>query len=174
MTDFAIRDVTADDAQELLSIYSHYVLNTAISFEYDVPTVTEFSERILHIKENFPYICAVEGGKILGYAYAGAFHPRAAYQWCAELSIYLRTDAQKRGLGRVLYEELERQLKALGILNLYACVATTTHEDEYLTNNSVQFHSHLGFKICGEFHKCGKKFDRWYDMVWMEKIIGNH
>lgn len=76
------------------------------------------------------------------------------------------------GLGRRLYEELADRLKKMGILNLYACIGYPQVEDEYLTKNSAEFHAHLGFELVGTFHNCGYKFDRWYDMVWMEKIIG--
>ena len=69
-------------------------------------------------------------------------------------------------------EELADRLKKMGILNLYACIGYPQVEDEYLTKNSAEFHAHLGFELVGTFHNCGYKFDRWYDMVWMEKIIG--
>ena len=172
MKNYTIKDVTVKDAESLLEIYSPYVLNTAISFEYAVPSLQEFKERIERISKNFPYICLIADGKIQGYAYASAFHEREAYKHCAELSIYLSKDAQKHGYGRALYQELESRLKKIGIINAYACIATTDTEDEYLTNNSEQFHSRLGFKKCGEFQKCGLKFGRWYNMIWMEKIIG--
>ena len=77
-------------------------------------------------------------------------------------------------MGRMLYEALETVLKEMGILNLYACIGYPETEDEYLTRNSADFHAHLGFEKVGEFHKCGYKFDRWYSMIWMEKIIGEH
>ena len=82
--------------------------------------------------------------------------------------------AGKCGIGRKLYETLEEQLAQQGIKNLYACIGSPIEEDEYLTNNSEQFHAHLGFVKVGEFHKCGFKFGRWYNMIWMEKIIGEH
>ena len=97
---------------------------------------------------------------------------RAAYDWSSELTIYLDPNARKGGLGRRLYEELADRLKKMGILNLYACIGYPQVEDEYLTKNSAEFHAHLGFELVGTFHNCGYKFDRWYDMVWMEKIIG--
>ena len=171
---FEIRSATPDDAGQLLEIYSHYVTNTAVSFEYEVPSLKEFKSRIEGILKKYPYLCVVEDGKILGYAYANTFKERKAYQKCVELSIYLSKGCQRRGYGRALYEALESRLKKIGILNAYACIATTEIEDEYLTNNSVHFHSHLGFKKCGEFKKCGIKFGRWYDMVWMEKMLGEH
>ena len=79
-----------------------------------------------------------------------------------------------KGYGRALYKELEKQLRAQSILNRYACIASPIEEDEYLTNNSEQFHTHLGFKCVGEFHQCAYKFGRWYNMIWMEKFIGEH
>ncbi len=99
---------------------------------------------------------------------------RAAYDWAAELTIYLDHDARRGGMGRVLYEALADRLKAMGVLNLYACIGYPLVEDEYLTKNSAQFHEHLGFTLAGTFHNCGYKFGRWYDMIWMEKIIGEH
>ena len=83
-------------------------------------------------------------------------------------------DAKGKGYGRLLYEALENKLKAMEILNLYARIGSPVKEDEYLTRNSEQFHEHLGFVKVGEFHKCGYKFNRWYNMTCMEKIIGVH
>ena len=77
-------------------------------------------------------------------------------------------------MGRKIYEALEKSLHDMGILNLYACISYPEKDDEYLTTNSADFHEHLGFVKVGEFHKCGYKFNRWYDMIWMEKIIGKH
>ena len=82
--------------------------------------------------------------------------------------------ARRRGYGRSLYGELERILKDKGITNLYACIGDPIEEDEYLTRNSERFHARMGFRKVGTFHKCGYKFNRWYNMIWMEKIIGEH
>ena len=119
-------------------------------------------------------IVAEEDGRVMGYAYAGPFVGRAAYAWSCEMSIYLDHTSRNRGLGRALYEAMEARLAAMGILNLYACIGATEHEDEYLTNNSAGFHAHMGYTLAGTFRKCGYKFGRWYDMIWMEKIIGEH
>ncbi len=170
-----IRPVVTADASRLLEIYSHYVANTVITFEYDVPSIEEFERRIETTTRKYPYLCIEKDGIIVGYAYAGEFKSRAAYQWDVELSIYIDKDFHKQGLGKVLYVALEQELKRRGFLNLYACIAVpNAKEDEYLTYNSQQFHEHLGFKTVGTFHDCGKKFNRWYAMVWMEKIIGEH
>lgn len=174
MQDVVIREAFPDDASALLSIYRWYVENTAITYEYDVPTEEEFRQRIRNTIARYPYLIAEQNGEILGYAYAGAFHPRAAYAWCAELSIYLRQDVRGRGLGSRLYDELSARLQKMGILNLEACIACTDQEDEFLTNASVRYHKRMGFREVGTFNHCGYKFGRWYDMIWMEKIIGDH
>ena len=102
------------------------------------------------------------------------FNERAAYDWCCELSIYLDHHAQRQGLGRQLYAALETKLKKMGITNCYACIAYPQQEDTYLNDHSARFHEHLGFQTVGYFHQCGYKFGRWYDMIWMEKMIGEH
>ena len=169
-----LRTATLQDAKDILSIYAPYVRNTAITFEYDVPTLEEFTDRIMHTLEKYPYIVAEYDDKIVGYAYAGAFHERAAYDWAVETSIYVDQAMKKMGIGKLLYNELEKILALQNITNLYACIGYPEVEDEYLTKNSVQFHEHLGYRFVGEFYKCGYKFNRWYNMVWMEKNIGEH
>ena len=170
--DMRIRSATREDAERLLEIYSYYVENTAISFEYDAPSLEDFTNRIVNTLKKFPYLVVEEDGVAQGYSYAGPFKERAAYNHSCEISIYLARESKGRGYGRKLYEALETALKAEGILNLYACIGDPIIEDEYLTKNSEQFHQHLGFVKVGEFHKCGYKFGRWYNMIWMEKIIG--
>ena len=174
MTEITIRDATLDDAERLLEIYSYYVENTAITFEYGVPSIEDFRSRMKHTIEKYPYLVIEKDCVVQGYAYAGSFVGRAAYDWSCEMTIYLDHTLQKQGYGRKLYEALELALKDMGILNLYACIGYPDVEDEYLTTNSADFHSHLGFTEVGRFHQCGYKFGRWYDMIWMEKVIGEH
>lgn len=169
-----IRVATEQDAEKLLEIYAPYIENTAITFEYEVPSVQEFADRIQTTLKKYPYLVAEIDGEAAGYAYAAAFHPRAAYQWAAESSIYVRRDRRKQGIGRILYETLEQILVHQNILNLNACIAYADEEDAYLTHDSIRFHQHLGYQMVGEFHQCGYKFERWYHMVWMEKHIGSH
>lgn len=169
-----IRNAKPADAYRLLEIYDYYVRNTAITFEYDTPSLEEFTARIENTMKRYPYLVATVAGRIEGYAYAGVFKNRAAYDWSCETTIYIANDARKSGLGRMLYEALEEKLKTMGILNMYACIAYPDTEDEYLTKNSAAFHEHLGYTKVGEFHKCGYKFGRWYNMIWMEKFIGEH
>jgi len=169
-----VRVVSPADAEELLQIYRPYVEKTVITFETEVPDVEEFRSRIAKTLQKYPYLAVVKDGEICGYAYTWAFVGRAAYDWAAETTIYLREDQKKQGLGRLLYEKLEMVSEAQHILNLNACIGVPVVPDEYLTRNSEQFHAHLGYRRVGEFTQCGYKFGRWYDMVWMEKLLGEH
>ncbi len=169
-----VRRANISDAEAIQKIYRYYVEDTAITYEYDVPSVEEMEKRMQLTMEQFPYYVVEKDGKILGYCYAGHYHPRAAYQWCAELSIYLDKDARGQGLGRLLYDTIEKELKKMGYLNLYACIAHAPKEDSYLKNDSEAFHKKMGFKHISHSHKCAYKFNTWYDMVWMEKHIGRH
>lgn len=169
--DYKIRVARKEDAEKLLKIYAPYVENTAITFEYTVPTKDEFKKRIENTLKKYPYIAAERNDEILGYAYAGELYHREAYMHSAETSIYVARNGRGRGIGTVLYDELEKLLLKQGITNLYACIAYAETEDEFLTNGSVRFHEKRGFSIAGKFNKCGYKFNRWYDVVWMEKQI---
>lgn len=175
MPSLHLRPAVPEDAGELLSIYRPYVEHTAVTFEYAVPTPAQFTQRVRDTLATHPYLVAEAEGTLLGYAYAAPFHPRAAYQWAAETTIYLRQDQRGRGLGRALYQALERCLAAQHIQNLNACIADPAQAgDPYLTGASAAFHARMGYQLVGRFHKCGYKFGRWYDMVWMEKILGAH
>ncbi|MBQ0052669.1 MAG: N-acetyltransferase [Treponema sp.] len=169
-----IRPATVQDAAALLEIYRYYVECTSITFEWTVPTSEEFADRIEKTLKKYPYLVAEIEGKPVGYAYASTFKDREAYDWCIETSIYVHKDLKRSGIGRALLEELELRLKNQGILNSNACIAKAEVEDEYLTNDSIFFHEKMGYSLVGEFHKCGKKFGRWYNMVWMEKFLGEH
>lgn len=172
--DISIRFAKPEDAKELLKIYAYYVTDTAISFETEVPSEEEFKLRIEEVLKSYPFIVACKDDEILGYAYLHSFVGRKAYELSAETTIYLNPDKKKMGIGKKLYSVLEDVAKAQNITNLYSCIGYVDKEDEYLNNNSVQFHEHIGFRIVGKFENCGHKFGRWYHMVWMEKIIGEH
>lgn len=174
MGEVQIRTAKISDAEDILAIYGYYVEHTAISFDYDAPSLAEFKERIRKTLEKYPYLVAVRDGKIVGYSYAGSFVGRAAYDWSAELTIYLSPEEKGHGTGRKLYERLETELADMGIRNMYACIGDPLEEDEYLTRSSENFHAHMGFTKVGTFHKCGYKYGRWYNMIWMEKIINSN
>lgn len=269
MGELTFRVARPEDAEALLAIYAPYVEETAITFEYEVPSVEAFRARIAHTLATYPYIVVVEEQEanagtgrvdgasascidraeanagtahvdgtpvssasasgagevteahrtsehIIGYAYVGRLHERAAYDWSVETSIYVDRCARKHGLGRQLYERLEAILRAMNIISVNACIAypgtmntvaaadrlqdahidigdpntadrarkdprkgsadsgTDIGEDPYLNTNSPDFHAHLGYQLVGHFHACAYKFDRWYDMIWMEKWIAPH
>lgn len=168
-----IRLATISDARQLLDIYAPYVRQTAITFEYDVPTIGEFERRIGHTLESYPYLVAEDEQthEILGYAYASRFKERAAYQFACETSIYLRQDARGNGIGSALLSELEKRLVAQGVRSICACITYIQVADPYLTNASMRFHERMGYRLVAHFHRSGYKFNRWYDMIWMEKLV---
>ena len=174
MEEVSFRIATLEDCQAILDIYADYIKNTAITFEYEVPSTEAFRQRMENILAKYPYVVAQCGSKVVGYAYAGVFKDRAAYDWACEVSIYLHPDVQKQGIGKRLYAYLEGYLKKMGLCNFYACISYPEVDDEYVTQNSAKFHVHVGFRMVGIFKQTGYKFGRWYDMVWMEKMIGEH
>ena len=169
-----IRSARPEDAEALLTIYAPYVEKTAITFEYEVPSIQDFARRITETLKSFPYLVLEDGGEIRGYAYAGTFKGRSAYDWAVETTVYIRQNAHGKGYGKALYTALEDELKRRHFLNAYACIAYSETEDETLTHASPLFHEHMGYTLCGTFRKCGCKFGRWYDMIWMEKHLGDH
>jgi phosphinothricin acetyltransferase len=173
-TNFSIRMATEDDAGKILEIYAPYIINTAITFEYEIPAIAEFSKRIKNTLQKYPYLVSVEEDRIVGYAYASAFRERPAYNRAAETTIYLKQDYRGVGIGRMLYHSLGEILKCQNVINLYAGVAFTATEDAHLDNSSMLFHEHSGYSRVAHFTKCGYKFNKWYDVIWMEKMLGNH
>ena len=174
MSDLLIREVKIEDAKRLAEIYSYYVLNTAVSFEYEVPTAEEFKGRIENVIKKYPYLVCEMDGKVVGYAYASAYSVRDAYSWTATTSIYLDKDYRRMGIGSKLYCELNKRLKDMGIRNILAGAAFCEKEDEFLTHDSFKFHTNQGFEKVAHMKKIGKKFDRWYDLLWMQKEIEDY
>ena len=167
-----IRKATVSDAKALLEIYRPYVEKTAISFEYDVPTVEEFEERIRTTLINYPYIVLEDEGEIRGYAYVSIFHGREAYSHAVETSIYVDKDCKGKGYGKALYEAMDDILLKQNVFVEYACIAISDREDdEYLINGSVKFHEKVGYNLVGTHRNCGYKFNKWYGVVWMEKRL---
>lgn len=121
-----IRPANLADAQAIQAIYAPYVEKTAITFEYEVPSVQEFEKRISNTIERYPYLVAEEDGQVLGYAYASPYYARTAYDWTTELSIYLNEDARGRGLGSQLYGALEEELEKRGLNPLLTKIDITS------------------------------------------------
>lgn len=160
----SVRLATVEDLPRILEIYGPYVKNTAISFEYKVPTLQAFTERFLGITAWFPWLVWEEDGTILGYAYGSKPFERTAYQWSAEASIYLCPEACGKGIGRKLYAALEQVLQRQGYRKVYAIITTANEA-------SVAFHRAVGYRHTASMPGCGYKFGQWYGTVWMEKDL---
>ena len=161
-----IRFARESDIEAMLAIYTPYVLETTVTFEYVPPTPDEFLARFQSITQKLPWLVWEEEGAVLGYAYASLPFERAAYAWCAEPSIYLRPDARGRGIGRQLYAALEAMLSQMGYAVSFAII---TGENEA----SLAFHRAQGYEKCAEMVKCGLKFGRWLDVDWLEKRLSS-
>ena len=159
-----IRLAKRSDAAALLAIYAPYVENTAITFEYEVPTIEDFANRIEKTLGKHPYLVAEEDGLILGYAYASTYYARAAYDWAVELSVYVSQDARGKGVGSKLYDELEDLLDQMGYMHFLACVSLPNED-------SLAFHAKRGYQQVAHFPKIGYKFERWHDIVWLQKSL---
>ena len=158
-----LRFATPADSPALLDIYAQYI-DTPITFEYALPSQAAFANRISDILTTYPYLVCEESGRILGYAYAHRQQEREAYQWNAELSIYLDRTAQSKGLGRRLYRTLLALLQLQGVKTVYGLVTTPNERSERL-------HLGLGFHCLGIFRNTGYKNDRWHDVTWFEKSL---
>ena len=160
----SVRQATVQDVPRILEIYAPYVKNTAISFEYTVPTLEEFTQRFLGISAQFPWLVWEENGTVLGYAYGSAPFERAAFQWSAEASIYLCPEACGKGIGKKLYAALEKLLQDQGYRKVYAIITTANAP-------SVAFHEAVGYRHTATMPDCGYKLGNWYGIVWMEKDL---
>ena len=160
----AIRMAVPDDARGILAVYAPYILDSAVTFEYEVPSLDRFKERIAEIVSDMPYVVCEVDGEITGYAYASHYRSHAAYQWDCELSVYVKEDSHRGGIGRRLYEILFSILKEMNYENAYSCITTPNPQ-------SVKFHEAMGFAKCAYFEHCGFKHGKWYDVTWMERRL---
>ena len=159
-----IRPALESDLPAILAIYGPYILTSTATFEYEVPSLSAFTDRFRGITAQFPWLVWEQDGEILGYAYASAPYSRPAYAWCAEPSIYLRPEARGLGIGAALYKALEAILLEQGYQVLYALI---TQEN----TRSLRFHEKLGYRKMVLFPDCGFKFGRWLGLIWMEKRL---
>ncbi len=158
-----LRFATPADTPALLAIYAQYI-ETPVTFEYTLPTEAEFRRRIENISADYPYLIWEEDGRVLGYAYAHRHMEREAYQWNAELSIYLDRGAHSRGLGTRLYTALIDILRLQGVRNVYGCITLPN-------DKSTGLHESMGFSRCCVYHSAGYKCGKWHDVCWYEKAI---
>ncbi len=163
----ALRTATPADAASLLHIYAPYVLETAVSFEYALPTIADMAARVEKYSAKFPWLICFVNGRPLGYAYATPHRDREAYQWTAECSIYLDDAYKGLGIGMGLYEVLFQILRMQGIRNVYAGITLPNHA-------SVRLHEKCGFRNFATFENIGYKLGRWHNVGWWQLTLGNH
>lgn len=166
-----IRLATLQDAAAICDIYTPYVLTTAVTFDITPPSVEEMSAKIEAILKERPFLVAEEDGEIRGFSYASAFRPRQAYVHAIETSVYIRQEYKAKGLGRRLYAALEDILHLQHVYTANACISYIDPPDEYSPATSRLFHERMGYKQCAHIPNCGRKFDRWYGIIWMQKQL---
>ena len=162
-----IRVVAERDAQAIAGIYAPAITDAVISFELSPPDAEEMSRRILAIQPQYPWLVYEESKTVLGYVYASVHNERAAYRWSVDVTVYIRHDAHRRGIGGALYTALFEILVLQGYRT--ACAGIT------LPNTaSVQMHAAMGFKEVGVYHDVGYKFGKWHDVGWYERPLAEH
>ena len=157
-----IRKATVQDVPAMLEIYAPHVLTTTNSFEYEVPSVETFTDRVVTYTKQFPWLVWEEAGIVTGYAYASLPFSRPGYRWCCEVSIYLAPDVQRKGVGKALYAVLEHILWQQGYRTIYSVVTGTN-------TGSVEFHKKVGYELFATFPGCGYKFGQNLDVIWLQK-----
>lgn len=165
MSDTILRPFAWSDIPAITAIYRHYVETSAITFDTEPPGEEAIAEKYAGLRRlGHPLIIAERGGRTIGYAYASVYRPRAAYRFTAEDSIYLDPEETGRGLGRLLLTELLAQSKAFGFRQMLAVITADTA-------NSVRLHEKFGFEHVGYYRAVGFKFDRWHDIVHLQKSL---
>ena len=162
-----IRLATEKDAAATLAVYAPYVTETAVTFDYEVPSETQFAEKIQHIIADFPWLVCEINGEIIGYVYASKHREKTAYQWSAESTVYLSSNYHRKGIAKILYETLFALLKLQGYVNVYAGVTLPNEKSE-------GFHLAQGFEVIGNFTKIGYKLGKWRDVRWYQLHLNAH
>ncbi len=162
-----IRMAKPADAAQIQAIYAPLVRETAISFELEPPDVEEMRGRIAKITAQYPWLVCADGGEVMGYAYAGQHRERAAYQWAVDVTVYVRSDLRRKGVGRALYTALLGVLPLQGYYNAYAGIALPNP-------GSVGLHEALGFKPVGVYRQVGFKLGKWHDVGWWGLELQEH
>lgn len=165
MSDVLIRKAEKKDVPTIREIYAPYVANTAITFETEIPTIDEIYKR-LETNSRYGWNVAVASGDVVGFAYGSKHRERAAYQWCCEVSIYLRENFQGKGVGSLLYTKLFDELKTKGLIQAYGGITLPNEQ-------SVGFHESMGFSHLGTYKNVGYKLEKWHDVGWWEKKLGD-
>lgn len=164
MSEMKIRDAVLTDAPKVQAIYKPYVEESVITFEVEVPSVTEFEARILNCQKSLAFLVGEVNGEVIGYAYGSLFSPRQAYRHTAEYSIYLKHGIHRNGYGQQLYQAIEDRLREAGVVTLLASIVSSN-------DKSVRFHLKNGFTERGSFPQAGYKFNQWLDIDWFSKQV---
>lgn len=159
-----IRKAEKHDIPAILQIYSPYIKNTSVSFEYEVPSLKEFTLRFEKITKQFPWLVCEIDGVPAGYAYASKAFERAAYQWDADISVYIDQNFHRKGIAMAFYQCIEQFLVMQGYYHLYAGVTGGNQ-------NSIRFHQSLGFSQFAVYRNCGYKLGAWHHVIWFEKDL---
>lgn len=162
-----LRNSLDADLPAITAIYRHAVLHGTGTFELDAPDEAEMSRRRAEVLgRQLPWLVAERDGAVIGYAYANYFRPRMAYRFCLEDSIYLAPQAQGAGVGRLLLAELIARCEAAGARQMVAVIGDSANA------GSIGLHRRLGFRDMGVMQAAGWKFDRWLDVVFMQRELG--
>jgi L-amino acid N-acyltransferase YncA len=162
-----IRIAKTSDAASILEIYTPYILNTAITFETEIPSLENIEYRIITYQESWPWLVYEIAGTIVGYAYATKHRERAAYQWCVESSVYISDNFQQKGIAQALYTALFEILKYQGCRNVYAGITLPN-------DKSISFHKKFGFSKIAEYKKIGYKLGLWNTVSWWELKVNEY
>lgn len=161
-----IRLMSEQDLDAMHTIYAHYVKETPITLEYEVPSFEDWKSRFVTINQNFPGLVCLQDEKIIGYSYASRLHTRIGYSWTAESTIYLDHTTHSKGIGKILYTTLIEILQVQGFTSVVGTVTMPNIKSEKL-------HLSLGFQVIGNMEKVGRKFENWYDVKYFQLFINN-
>lgn len=162
-----IRLAKPSDSEAILDIYTPYIRDTSITFETEIPSITDFSNRIQSYLKNWPWLVYEKDNKIAGYTYASQYRERVAYQWSVECSVYIHDDYHRRGIANALYKKLFSILKAQGFTTVYAVINLPNDQ-------SVAFHEKLGFTYFATYEKVGYKLGRWKNVGWWQLQLNEY
>jgi L-amino acid N-acyltransferase YncA len=163
-----IRPATAADLPFVTEIYDHAVRYGTATFELIPPDLAEMTRRFAALTDGgYPYLVASLEGRVIGYAYAGAYRPRPAYRFTVENSVYLQPAIQRRGIGLQLLQRLIAECEPRGYRQMIAVIGDSANA------GSIGVHSRCGFQMIGTHPNVGFKFGRWLDTVMMQRALGH-
>jgi phosphinothricin acetyltransferase len=168
MIDVSIRTVRPTDLTDITRIYAHAVEHGTASFEFEPPDQAEMARRqSVLLKKGYPYLVAERAGSVVGFAYAGPYRDRRAYDWCVEDSLYIAPQCHRQGIGRLLLMRLIAESKACGYRQMIGVIGDSAN------TASVAVHAATGFRLIGIFQSIGFKHGRWLDTVLMQRALGS-